>query len=563
MNAAVRELSEADDRAYAGDESLRREQYFFTLYRTLVAALFTLLAFGSLPDEWVTLNHPRLAAWTAAAYLVAALLLLLHGRNSGRPLAGQVIVGVVLDVLATVLMVHSVAHLQTGIAMALIVNFSAAAVLLPLRTTLTLAIAAGVLLLGEYLLSRGDAALDSRTLIEILICALGYVAMAKLGDMVGRQMRATHVLAQQRGEEVASLAQINELIIRRMRTGVLVVDVAGIVHLHNEAAWQLLGQPQTDRLTLGDAAPELAQRLFQWRMEDDRNDGKPLRLGPDQFDLIPRFAGLGVSSELFVIFLDDASILARRAEEMTLSNLGRLSASIAHEIRNPLAAISYSAQLLEESPDLPEADRRLVEIVLNHCQRMNGIIENVLALSRRERSRPESIEVTQWVARFVDEYKAGHYIDATQLRAVAQPSRLLAMVDPQHLDQVVSCLVQNAMVHGHLPGEPARITVTARRLRENEAIVVEVLDRGPGIPPKVASTIFEPFVTTHEHGNGLGLYIARQLCEANQAKLEYLPMAGGSCFRITLPHAQRLENLPGMKPAGSAISAAAATAPPP
>jgi len=563
MNAAVREQIEDEDRRYSGDEALLREQYFFTLYRILVAAWFALLAFGSLPEEWVTLNHPRLAAWTAASYLVAALGLLLHGRLSGYPLAGQVIVGVVLDVLATVLMVHSVAHLQTGIAMALIVNFGAAAVLLPLRTTLTLAIAAGALLLCQYLLSRGAAGVDSRTLIEILVCALGYIAMARLGDMIGRQMRDTHVLAQQRGEEVASLAQINELIIRRMRTGVLVVDVAGIVHLHNEAAWQLLGQPKTDRLTLGDAAPELAQRLFQWRMEDDRNEGKPLRLGPDQLDLIPRFAGLGVSSELFVIFLDDTSMVTRRAEELTLANLGRLSASIAHEIRNPLAAISYSAQLLEESPDLPEADRRLVEIVLNHCQRMNGIIENVLALSRRERSRPESIDVTQWVARFVEEYKSGHYIDTTELRAAAQSSPLLAMVDPQHLDQVVSCLVQNAMIHGHLPGEPARITVAARRLRESEAIVIEVLDRGPGIPAKVATTIFEPFVTTHEHGKGLGLYIARQLCEANQATLEYLPMAGGSCFRITLPHAQRLENLPGMKPAAGRISAAAATAPPP
>jgi len=563
MNAAVREQIPDEDRLYSGDEALRREQYFFTLYRTLVAAWFALLAFGSLPEEWVTLNQPRLAAWTAATYLIAALALLLHGRVSNRPLAGQVIVGVVLDVIATVLMVHSIAHLQTGIAMALIVNFGAAAVLLPLRTTLTLALVAGTLLLGEYLLSRGDSGLDSRTLIEILVCALGYVAMAKLGDMVGRQMRDTHVLAQQRGEEVASLAQINELIIRRMRTGVLVVDVAGIVHLHNEAAWQLLGQPQTDRLTLGDAAPELAQRLFQWRMEDNRNEGKPLRLGPDQLDLIPRFAGLGVSSELFVIFLDDTSMVTRRAEELTLANLGRLSASIAHEIRNPLAAISYSAQLLEESPDLPEADRRLVEIVLNHCQRMNGIIENVLALSRRERSRPESVEVAQWVTRFVEEYKSSHYIDTTELRAAAQNSQLLAMVDPQHLDQVVSCLVQNAMIHGHLPGEPARITVAARRLGDSESIVVEVLDRGPGIPPKVAATIFEPFVTTHEHGNGLGLYIARQLCEANQAKLEYLPMAGGSCFRITLPHAQRLEHLPGMKPSAGGISAAAATAPPP
>ena len=154
--------------------------------------------------------------------------------------------------------------------------------------------------------------------------------------------------------------------------------------------------------------------------------------------------------------------------------------------------------------------------------------------------------------RFVDEYIQNHYIDESQLKAVSQGKHLNAMVDPQQLEQVVSCLVQNAMNHGHLPGESARITVAARRLGETGPTVIEVLDRGPGIPAKVAESIFEPFVTTHEHGTGLGLYIARQLCEANQAKLEYVPMAGGSCFRLTLAHAQRLENLPGMRQSGIA-----------
>lgn len=531
-----------------GDEALRREQYFFTLYRTLVASIFTLLAYGSLPEDWVTLSRPSLASWVSATYLVAAVLILLHARRPDRPLFWQVVVAVIVDIVATVLMVHSVAHLQTGIAMGLIVTFGAAAVLLPIRTTLALAIAAGLLLLSEYALSRVGvgADLDRRSLIEILVCAAGYLAMAKLGDLVGRQMRETHALARRRGVEVESLAQINELVIRRMRTGVLVVDIAGVVHLHNEAASDLIGQPAGDHLILGDAAPELAQRLFQWRMGDTRNDGKPLQLNPDLADVIPRFTGLGVSNEMFVIFLEDTSLVSRRAEELTLANLGRLSASIAHEVRNPLAAISYSAQLLEESPDLPEADRRLVEIVLNHCQRMNGIIENVLSLSRRERSRPESIDTVSWVRRFVEDYKSNHPMEMNEMRAVAQQAELESVVDPQQLEQVVSCLVQNAIKHGHMPGQPARITVATRRLAEgNGPIVIEVLDRGPGIPDKVAAKIFEPFVTTHEMGNGLGLYIARQLCEANQATLDYVPMAGGSCFRITLSPARRLENMAG------------------
>ena len=523
-----------------GDEALRRELYFFALYRALIAALFALLAFGSLPEDWTALVRPLLARVDAVLYLIAAVVLFVISRDQRKSLFPQVVIGVLLDIAATIVMVYSVANIQMGVAMSLMVGFATAGAILPIRTTLALTLAAGGLLLAEYLMGRAGG--RGRDLIEVMVCAFAYVAVAKLGNMLGGQTRDSHALAQQRTAEAQNLSQINELIIRRMRTGVLVVDVAGLIHLHNEAAWALLGQPALGTMVLGDVAPTLAQRLYRWRVNGG-GESRPLSLVPDMPDVIPRFARLSSNTELFVIFLDDSTMVSRRAEELTLTNLGRLSASIAHEIRNPLAAISYSAQLLEESPDLPDTDRRLVEIVRHHCARMNGIIENVLNLSRRERSRPEPLDISQWVSRFVEEYRANHHTeDGQELRATAQAPDLSAMVDPAQLNQVVSCLVHNAVVHGHLLGEPARVTVAARRLPENGQTVIEVLDRGPGIPPKVAATIFEPFMTTHEHGTGLGLYIARQLCEANQASLDYVPTAGGgSCFRIALTSAMRLE----------------------
>jgi len=528
--------------AGAGDEALRRELYFYTLYRALIAAMFALLAFGSLPEEWGGMARPLLGRVDAVLYLIVAAALFVVGRDPQRRLFPQVMAGVVMDIVATVAMVHAVQHIHMGVAMSLVVGFAAAGAILPIRTTLALALFGGGLLLTEYLFGRMDASGANRDFIEVLVCAAAYVAIAKLGNMLGGQTRESHALAEQRTAEAENLSLINELIIKRMRTGVLVVDAPGVVHLHNEAAWGLLGQPALGHVVLGDVAPALAQRLYRWRVKGG-NESKPLSLAPDMPEVIPRFARLSTTAELFVIFLDDTSMLSRRAEELTLTNLGRLSASIAHEIRNPLAAISYSAQLLEESPDLPEADRRLVEIVLHHCNRVNGIIENILNLSRRERSRPEPIDVSNWVFRFVEEYKANHHFEEGQeLRATAQMQGLSAMCDPAQLNQVVSCLVHNAIVHGHLPGEPARVTVATRQLPDNGQTVIEVLDRGPGIPPKVAATIFEPFMTTHEHGTGLGLYIARQLCEANQATLDYVPTAGGgSCFRVALTSARRLE----------------------
>jgi two-component system sensor histidine kinase PilS (NtrC family) len=226
---------------------------------------------------------------------------------------------------------------------------------------------------------------------------------------------------------------------------------------------------------------------------------------------------------------------------LTLSSLGRLSASIAHEIRNPLAAIRYSAQLLAESPKLEPEDKRLVDIVNNHCTRANDVIENILQLSRRERSRPETLDLNAWVLAFVEDYKQANDLGADQLRAVTQNRRIEAMVDPQHLQQVAWNLVQNALRYGRQPNEPARVTVAARLAADKGPPLIEVVDRGPGIPPKVAGQIFEPFFTTHEYGTGLGLYLAKQMTEASQATLEYVPVAGGgACFRISLTPAGAL-----------------------
>ena len=166
---------------------------------------------------------------------------------------------------------------------------------------------------------------------------------------------------------------------------------------------------------------------------------------------------------------------------------------------------------------------------------MDGIVRDILGLARRERSQPETIDIGQFARRFVDEYRNSHPLETDILQAVSERSTL-AMADPRHLHQVLTILVQNALTYGRMPGEPAKVTVSVRLVPPGAAPELDVIDRGPGIPATVASQIFTPFFTTSEHGTGLGLYIAQQLCEANQCTLSHQPVpGGGSCFRIVLP----------------------------
>lgn len=516
----------------------RRELYFFNLYRCLEAVVYIGLVATPFAVEWVTVSRPMLGQAAAAIYLVVAIGLLV-GTDRLRPrLVGAISGSLLIDIVAASLVLVALSG-HNLVPMMLLVNVGIAALLLPRRAYLFAAFAAlGVTVPYAYSHLTGGPAPSG---VETAAVVVAYFIVAALLRYLGGHMRATEDLAAQRGVDLLNLEQINDLIIQRMKTGVLLVDQANHILRINESAWHLIGNPSPSQRELGTVASELSRRLYHWR-HSGKTDQTAIALAPDVPEVIPRFTRLAPNDDTNVlIFLDDTSLLSRRAEELTLSSLGRLSASIAHEIRNPLAAIRYSAQLLAESPDLNSEDKRLVDIINNHCTRANDVVENILQLSRRERSRPETIDLNAWVLAFVEDYKQSNDLGGDHLRAVTQNRQIEAMVDPQHLQQVIWNLVQNAIRYGRQPSQPARVSVVARLLGDKGPPLIEVIDRGPGIPPKVAAQIFEPFYTTHEYGTGLGLYLAKQMSEASQASLEYVPVAGGgACFRITLTPAGAL-----------------------
>jgi two-component system sensor histidine kinase PilS (NtrC family) len=528
----------ADPAPTTPQDAIRRELHFFTLYRVFEAALLCLAAFSPAGEFLSQPRYPLLSAGVALGYLLVASLLF-AARRRGR-IAPWVLAGIVTDIVASTLALQAMPGLASGIAMMLLFNVGATALLLPLRTGLAMAGAASVALLLQHIGSVlvGDDA--ARPIAEVLMFSISYLAIATLISLVGKQMRASQALAEHRSTQVANLAEVNELIIRRMRTGVLLVDGDGEIRLANEAAMLQLGEAGEGRRPLATAAPALEARLRRWE-RDGQNDPTPLQLAPDLPEVLPRFARLLAESDQALVFLDDAELASRRAETLTLATLGRFSASLAHEIRNPLAAISYATQLLEESRDIPEADRRLLEIIYQQTRRMNGIVENVLGLARRERAQPEHVELCEFARQFAAEYRASHPLeqDVLDVRSSADP--VPCLVDRRQLQQIVTVLVHNALVYGRMPGQPAHVALHVHRDAKN-APLLDVVDHGPGIPDAVARQLFRPFFTTSGHGTGLGLYIAREMCLANQADLAHVALpAGGACFRVRLAGARAIQ----------------------
>lgn len=233
-----------------------------------------------------------------------------------------------------------------------------------------------------------------------------------------------------------------------------------------------------------------------------------------------------------LIFLEDATQLNQRFQQIKLASLGRLTASIAHEIRNPLSAINHAAQLLNESK-LDEADNKLTNIITTQVKRLDKVIQNVLQLSRQEQSSQETFSLYNWLNNFKQEFCSSHELNNNQLEIDIIPEDIQILFDSSHLYQVVSNLAANAIYHNDKPDEQIKIQIICGFDEEQHQPYMDIIDNGPGINPELAQQIFDPFFTTSSKGNGLGLYISKEILESNRAKIRYIQSeAGGSCFRI-------------------------------
>ncbi len=501
-----------------------------SFYRVIIAGLLAVLYFGLADSNPFNVRQPALFTATLLVYLAFSLGAGLSTRLRWPGYAFQALVQVLADIAALALLMHASGGAASSLAILLVIAVVVGALLLPGRTAYLFAAVATLIILFETTMAGISAeGADAGHITRAGLLGVVLFTAAGLAHIVSLRARESAALAEQRGIDLANLEQLNRYIVQQLQSGLLVVDAGGSVRLANDTARQLLAigenrSPRLDRL-----AVELADQLLRWR--NDRHwQPQPVAVAGGGARVVPRFSELSTSSgKGALILLDDSTRLAQQAQQLKLASLGRLTASIAHEIRNPLGAISHAAQLLQESEPLNDADRRLSEIICNHTRRVNEIIENVLQLSRRSNSQPQKVPMRQWMHAFREDFALSEKIQAEQLLLDIDPENLEVHVDPGHLHQVLTNLCENAFRHGR--GAECQVRL---RVRHNaNGACLEISDNGPGIDPETAEQMFEPFYTTAASGTGLGLYIARELCEINQARLSYQAGDDGrACFRI-------------------------------
>lgn len=535
----------------------------YVLYRLVLATLLLGVALADLQGKLFGADSPRLYWWAVGGYfaLLAAGFALSYVRRPDLVVQATLHAG--LDIAVFTALMYASGGASGSLGALLVSAIAGSAILLPRRLVIVVTMTAAAAIVGVWLYGtwegfalRTGAPYPSLDLLPplvdwalqhgaaggqtALIC-VALAAAAAAAYTIAERTRNSENLVLERTQELLEMAELNAAIIRHLQSGIIVVDRHARVKLMNQTAADLLDfHERPTGMPLSEISPLLSQRLAAW-IGSGLTQTQPFRPAEHLPELIPEFTALsGNLAFETLVFIEDSNAAAARLQQIKLAALGRLTASIAHEIRNPLASISHAAQLLVESTANP-AEKRLGKIVHDNAGRASQIIANVLDLSRRDKARPEDIPLRTWLEDFCRDFMRGRGEPVPEMEIRVQPEDLTVRFDAGHLQQVLWNLCNNACEHGTLPGEPPRVRIHAALDPERFRPYLDVIDFGAGIAEAEARQIFEPFFTTNPKGTGLGLYLAREMCEANRAQLQYRPNAAGhgSCFRLTLPAAGR------------------------
>jgi len=507
-----------------------RSLFFFNGYRFIVALLLLSvtaifgrqLSFGSLYFEFFVYAAVAYVAFSLGCFLAA---------SSRRYFHLQLTVQVCADIVFIVLLMFASGGISSGLGLLLLSGLAAAGLISRGRLTLLYAALASLAVLIEQTVQVLYYYGQTAQYVQAGLLSIGYFTTAWVAHTLAKYLVATEQLAAQREIDLASMAEVNQLVIQDMHDGVIVVDEKGLIRQHNARAEEMLGPLSEQRrgMNVRSYAPALANRLEEWRRNPVAKLNRISTVVQNN-RISARFVPVGRSRDVgAVIFLEDLTRVQAQARQMKLAALGRLTANIAHEVRNPLSAISHATELLQEEPALNETVTRLLAIIHDNTRRLDRMVNDVLKLNRKDRALREVFEVGNYLKTFAEQFcqieKIAPSVIALELAVEADVS-----FDHSHLNQVMWNLCRNALSHSRRQDGSIRIAVDV--MNDGSVVKLDVVDDGPGVPPPVRNQLFEPFFTTVSSGTGLGLYIAREVCEANDATLEYVETPTGAQFTV-------------------------------
>jgi len=513
-------------RGDAPPESFWISLQYFNLYRIVIALLFLGATYFAYEPTNFGAHDLGLFRTVCVLYLLLGIALQFTLRSVREHFNLQLTLHALLDIIVIPLLMYASGGIRSGLGVMLLISLTGAGLVAPLRLNFLYAALATIAVLLEE--SYWVLALDlpSASVVPAGLLSMGYFATAGATGWLAQRLAAHELLARERGRALANQMRVNQLVIADMHDGVLVLDRQGRVVEHNPQALRLLGMEALRQQPIAAVLPGLEPRWRAWSEAGGRPAASSVDLEVRGKEVRARLLDTGTEDRFTVVFVEDMTRSREQAQQLKLAALGRLTANIAHEIRNPLSAISHAGELLTE--ERRAADRvRLTRIIRDNTRRLEQLVADVLQLNRRDRVASDRIPLGAWLTAFLEEFAANESLPAG--RVALEPARgIWAEFDREHLRQVMWNLLRNAVRYAR--EEPGAVRIAARAF--GDQVELNVVDNGPGVPHAIQGQLFEPFFTTDSKGTGLGLYLARELSTANGALLQYVAGSGGGHFRV-------------------------------
>ncbi|MEN6668972.1 ATP-binding protein [Psychrobacter sp. B38] len=568
MKLAIGLVSAITDYLHRDDSlpipQLRRLGLIYSSYRFIVSLFFMLMVYINARTDSSPLLPSFLQQTVLSFYVLLSLILLGLFCVVTKKLRRQLAFGLVLDVIILSLLLYTAGAPDLQLTMLYMVVVAASFMLLHGSQALIITLLAIIFVIYQQFFYAIANSMSLANLGDALLMSASFLAVGILSWSISQRLVQLEKVAASHAKEVERLNVINQEVITQMVNGVIVIDKERIV-LANLSAHQLL--------SVSLSAPVPAPHIFI-DTKDERNNHHTALLSNFQDQLskqhaqlfkaclsvavgqsrtftydLPAVANVSVFDKLRVqitplkddsklIILEDLRREQAGAQQLKLASLGQLTASIAHEIRNPLAAISQASQLLME--DITETDvlddhqtiemdgnHELYKMIFAQTKRVNRIIEDILKLSRQQKAQQQTIVLAEWLPIFLENYFQGHDVF---LRVKTNPT---ISFDTHQLEQVLINLINNGLRHSSYAHPHAYVEIEVY-CADND-VIIDTLDAGTGVSAEELPHLFNPFFTTDQSGTGLGLYLSQAFCEANQARLLYVPEHDKTCFRLIAP----------------------------
>lgn len=357
---------------------------------------------------------------------------------------------------------------------------------------------------------------DNNTeIVSKIIYSLTYFAIAFVGIHQSQNYTRTLLLSQKQKAKIVDLSLINKLIIDQMQSGVIAFDQQYIVILINTKAKEIFNLSKNQKIPAN-----IIRKIIS------TTDSKNKNIIVNGEELVFYINNNEEKSGINLLFIEEQKQINEKSQQVNLASLGQLSATIAHELRNPMASIYSAAQLLQESPETTNEDKQLTSIITKQIERSNEIIEDILQMSKPQIANQSNILISEKLLEFKKEFCNQHKLESDKINIETNDKNLEIKFDKNHLSQLLWNLSENALKHGN--GGTISILVS----NEQDKTLIDFRNNGDEFESIVEESIFTPFFTTHTQGTGLGLYICREMCRSNGGKLEYLRLEFQHVFRV-------------------------------